>query len=316
MELVTAILQHASQQEKQGAARVCSSWKAAALAATSEIVLDDCSSDRLGDLVDWLSAHEPSLSHLTSVDVDFGRHELQVVYVPCRHLRELKLYSNARHDVVLRTAALQSFAGSLTALVLKGKDERLASSDRHFKSPRHAVTGPCCVKSCHVGVKRARQSACNATQRHRPVVHVHNFFEKISKRIRTVLCVYLAGFDLSKHAANSLGRLSALQELELRWCRGVDAAALVGLPALQSLHLPHVEFRSVAALPSVLAQQQQLSSLQLDIDDDDVADDPGVEGADDWKCQLAAQFTASTSLQQLHLMEVSLRSSAEAAYGL
>lgn len=121
VELVTAILHHATQQTRHSLSRVCKGWRAASLAASKQLVVPNCSPNKLADLVDWLSAHEPSLTRLTSLQLSVGSHNLQnFQQLPCSHLRELQLHSNTNH-IALRPAALHACAGTLTKLVVKGE---------------------------------------------------------------------------------------------------------------------------------------------------------------------------------------------------
>lgn len=109
---------------------------------------------------------------------------------------------------------------------------------------------------------------------------------------------------MSKHTANSLGRLSVLQELKVTDCAELDAASLLGLRSLESLHMQCVAFSSVAALPTVLARQGQLTRLYLKSDYELTMEPPDQEDGDaanPWQRELAAQLTTSTNLHHLNL---------------
>lgn len=124
-DLVTRILQHASQQDSQTAARVCSSWMAASLRATTDLSVTECGDYKLLGFVDWLSKHQHSLNHLTSLQLERpgGMEFYTMPQLPCSHLRQLQLSVSASPYLprLLPPATLQTCAGSLTTLAVKGE---------------------------------------------------------------------------------------------------------------------------------------------------------------------------------------------------
>lgn len=129
-----------SQQEKQGAARVCSSWKAASLAATSALELTHCSSDKFDTFLPWLSKHQQSLSHLTSLHLQLhGRSTFEIPQLPCRHLRELKLSATVAYGfgTLLSAPTLQACAGTLTKLTVTGEVRTAFAGFEHVMCAQH-----------------------------------------------------------------------------------------------------------------------------------------------------------------------------------
>lgn len=110
------------------------------------------------------------------------------------------------------------------------------------------------------------------------------------------LYAHSAGFDLSPYT--SFGQLTALQHLVLSDCVGLDAGAVLGLPALNSLEIDRISLNSLAALPDFLAQQQQLTQLCYNGHTSNAQD---AAQATAGQCQLAASLTASSTLQHLDL---------------
>jgi len=301
-------------------ARVCTSWAAAAAAATSSIELSTCRCwlglDNAGSLQQWLRSKG---SHVSKVKL---RNFVGVTSLPCPRLRCLVLVDMSV-DLRPGSQLLQDLSAA-TALEHLHLDGILFQGEAGLSSlllSLPALTSICLAYMVEFNSpnQQQQQSHATATAAQDSQVITHSFFWSNPGGFKS-LCITDVGMQL-------VCSLTQLQSLELHNMEEVTAeglASLHDLPALKRLGLKYLRceisasavpaFTQLTALtclklawvicvppvefdPAVLAHMTQLEELQL------YNADPagGASGA----AELLARLAELPKLEVLHLTYVS-----------
>jgi len=343
-ELLLQIMQQLPQEDRLRAGLCCSSWRAAANAATDSVQLLAFEEARALALVPWLQQHGPQI---TSMQIKL-QEGMQLGKLPCNNLRELVVGDDSCiHLPLLPPAAVTS----LTKLSLQWdtvhEAPRLAASEdfyspeqqlmqelRAFTQLQHLFLGvdgrPCEVivwdsvqhlqhltqlEAQHVfhvmGGCRARISRLTNLE----VLVLHDSYWSTSEgydtfdglqHLKRLTKLELFGekrrpFDLwiHTHSTSSLGQLTGLRTLHLRYC-DVELAVLSAITGLHSITLDGAYLSPATLLQAWLQQQQQLTHLCL----------RGplfrAQSSPEFDVTLFGSITASTSLRVLDLQELRL----------
>jgi len=128
-ELLLQIMQQLPQEDRLHAGLCCSTWRAAANAATDSVQLLDCDEARGLALVPWLQQHGPQISSM-QIKLQEG---MQLGKLPCNRLCELIVgYDSNIHLPLLPPAAVTSLTKlSLQSDTAHGAPRLVASTDLH-----------------------------------------------------------------------------------------------------------------------------------------------------------------------------------------
>jgi len=321
--VLTVILGHVPLTDRLGVCtRVCRSFHAAAVAATSSLGIMSMSSQAQCDqLEEWLQRHGGSISAMeVQVQVDF-QHVVSLASLPCPLLRDLNL------SVVALQPGVFSTCTGLTRLLLEScivEDSPQATSGAD-SNPLMQLSVLSSLQHLNLGRVFARGSATSVTG---ALLEIPSSL--LSQLVQlTYLKLGLCQVQ-SDAALQHLSALSALQHLDLNlrmrsWgLQPLTAAVLTGLQHLQQLTALHLwavpwainlhslpavtmltalrvlQLQSTSVNPAVLAGFSQLQWLGL------ICHDP-------WSAQGCARVLAAVGQQaQLTRLQLCAHSSSRA----